>query len=106
MLKGVSPWVLSKNRIFYQGYFLGKLIKNSLVFDVLDRKECFLDHKNEVLKKPRKWKYFKGVSPWFVSKNRIECFLDHKNEVLKKPRKWKYFKGVSPWFVSKNRMFY
>ena len=60
-----------KNRIFYQGYFLGKLIKNSLVFDVLDRKECFLDHKNEVLKKPRKWKYFKGVSPWFVSKNRI-----------------------------------
>ena len=51
--------------------FLGKLIKNSLVFDVLDRKECFLDHKNEVLKKPRKWKYFKGVSPWFVSKNRM-----------------------------------
>ena len=70
-VKGVSPWVLSKNRIFYQGYFLGKLIKNSLVFDVLDRKECFLDHKNEVLKKPRKWKYFKGVSPWFVSKNRM-----------------------------------
>ena len=71
MLKGVSPWVLSKNRIFYQGYFLGKLIKNSLVFDVLDRKECFLDHENEVLKKPRKWKYFKGASPWFLSKNRI-----------------------------------
>ena len=69
--KGVGPWFLSKNRIFYQGYFLGKLIKNSLVFDVLDRKECFLDHKNEVLKKPRKWKYFKGVSPWFVSKNRM-----------------------------------
>ena len=37
-----------------KGIFLGKLIKNSLVFDVLDGKECFLDHKNEVLKKSGK----------------------------------------------------
>ena len=30
--KGVSPWFLSKIRLFYHGYFLGKLIKKSLFF--------------------------------------------------------------------------
>ena len=103
-------------------------------FDILDRKEWFLDLKSEVLQKWKKSKICKGVSPWFLSKNRPfshrflsskesqkescleketcfdildtkECCLDLKSEVLKKWKKWKFFKGVSPWFFSKNRPF-
>ena len=34
-----------------------------IVFYVLDRKECFLDQKNDVLKKSKKSKFSKEVSP-------------------------------------------
>ena len=79
-------------------------------FDILERKKCFLDLKSEVLKKVQKWTFCKGVSSWFLSKNRRfshmfilvnerekerffnildrkECFLDLKSEVLKKVQK-------------------
>ena len=36
--------------------------------DILERKECFLDQKKEVLKQSKKSKSFKGVSPWFRQK--------------------------------------
>ena len=38
-------------------------------FDILYRKECFLDHKREVLKMFKKSTFCKGVSPWFFLKN-------------------------------------
>ena len=34
-------------------------------FDILDRKECFLDLKSEILKKSKKSTFGKVVSPWF-----------------------------------------
>ena len=33
---------------------------------ILDRKEYILEQKKEVSKKPKKSKFSKGVSPWFL----------------------------------------
>ena len=69
---------------------------------VLVKRECFLDTKNNVLKKSKNSTFFKGVSPWFLSKkgnfqllvffskinlksllriilDRKECFPENKN---------------------------
>ena len=43
IFKGVSPWFLSNNPIFDQGYFRGKLSEKRPFFDTLNRKEWFLD---------------------------------------------------------------
>ena len=110
-------------------FFLSKKSQKQTVFNILDRKECFLDLKSEVLKKSNKLTFCKGVSPWFLSKNRPfsymffflskksqkqtvfdildtkECILDLKSEVLIKTRKSTFCKGVSPWFFSKNPPF-
>ena len=67
--KGVSPWFLSKNRPFSHFFFLTKKSQKETFFDILDRKECFLDLKSEVLKNLKKWTFCRGVSPWFLSKN-------------------------------------
>ena len=111
--KGVSPWFLSKNRPFSHFFFWPKKArkKHYLIFWIeKNRKECFLDHKREVLKNSKKSTFCKGVSPWFLSKNRPfshfffwpkkgkkktffdildrkECFLDLKSEVLKNSKK-------------------
>ena len=38
----------------------------SIMFDfVRDKKEGFLDYKNDIIKKSKNWDFFKGVSPWF-----------------------------------------
>ena len=78
----------------------------SIVFYVLDRKECFLDKKSKVLKKSKISNFSKGVSPCFFANNghflrwwylrqssqkrssfeildRKEWFLDKKSQVLR-----------------------
>ena len=37
--------------------------------DLLERKQAFVDYKNKKIKKEKIWDFFKGVSPWFWSKN-------------------------------------
>ena len=37
--KGVSPWILSKNRIFFLFAFFTEILLENNVFDVLERKE-------------------------------------------------------------------
>ena len=66
--KGVSPWFWSKNGRFFHSGFLGKSSHKRLFFDILNRKECFLDRNSEVWKKCKKSKICKGVSPWFFFK--------------------------------------
>ena len=66
--KGVSPWFLSKNRPFSHMFFLSKETQKGIFFDILDRKECFLELKSEVLKTSKKTKFCKGFSPCFLSK--------------------------------------
>ena len=120
--RGVSARFCSKNRTFYHVCFLGKLGKKRSFFDILNKKECFLDQKNGVLEKSKKSTFCKGVSPLFLSKNRLfyhlcflgksskkrsrfdvldkkECFLDRKKETFKKSKKSKFSKGVSPRFL-------
>ena len=110
-------------------FFLSKQSKKETYFDILDSKECFFDLKSETLAKSKKLAFCKGVSPWFLSKNRPfsymfflrkqskketyfdildskECFFDLKSETLAKSKKLAFCKGVSPWFLSKNRPFF
>ena len=46
-----------KNEMFSHRYLLGKLSKIRWFFDILDKKECFLDQKSEFLKKSKKSKF-------------------------------------------------
>ena len=45
-------------------------MSEKIVFDILERKQSFLDEKIEVLTRAKKWTYFKGVCPWILSKFR------------------------------------
>ena len=114
---------------FFKYVFFSKESQKETFFDILDRKEFFLDLKSQVLKKSKKSTFCKRASAWFLSKNRpfsymfffqqnkarnktflifcIEknCFLDLKSQVLKKSRKSTFCKGVSKWLLSKNRPF-
>ena len=68
--KGVSPCFLSKNWPFSHIFFFWpKKSQKETFFYILDRKECFLDLKSEVLKNSKKLTFCKA-SPWFLSKNR------------------------------------
>ena len=94
----------------------------------MERKQSFLDQKIEVLRRAKKWTFFKGVSPWIFSKNPTfsygrfsqksyqktsflilwkekNDFKRKKIKVLKRAKKWTFSKGVSPWIWSKNRTF-
>ena len=61
--KGVSPWFLSKNRTFSYRCFSQKLCHKRSFFNILERKQSFLDRKIEVLTRAKKLTFFKGVSP-------------------------------------------
>ena len=86
--KGVSPWFLSKNRPFPYIFFFSKKSKKKTFFDILDRKECFLDQKRKVLKNSKKSTFCKGVSPWFLCKNRP---FSYKTLFEQKRKKEKFF---------------
>ena len=128
MLQRGQYMVFVKKFTFFLYFFLAKKTRNKQFFYILDRKECFLDLKSEVLIKSGKTTFCKGVSPWFLQKNRPvsymcffskksqkqtvfdildtkESFLDLKSKVLKMSRKSTFCKGVSPWFLSKKRPF-
>ena len=125
IFKGVSAWILSKNRCFSSRGFSQKLCQKRSFFDILDRKQSFFDQTIEVLTGARKWTLFKPVSPWILSKNRTfsdrcfsqelchkrscfdildrkQSFLDQKIEVLTRTKKWTSLKGLSMDFVAKS----
>ena len=64
-----KPW--QKNRMFSRWYFLIKLSQMRLFFDIVDRKECFLDLRREILKAQKNGNFSTKVSPWFLSKIRM-----------------------------------
>ena len=55
---------------FSSSVLLSKESQTETFFNLLDRKECFLDQKGEVLTQSKKSTFCKAVSPWFLSKNR------------------------------------
>ena len=56
---------------FVMGIVFGQIMSEKPFFDILDKKECFLDQTSKVLKQSQKLKFFQRVSPWFLSRNRI-----------------------------------
>ena len=67
--KGVNPWFWSKNGHFSNFFFLGNIGKENDFYDILERKNAFLDYKNQKFKKTKNWHFSKGVNPCFCSKN-------------------------------------
>ena len=45
--KGVSPWIWSKNGIFFHLFISGKIGKKKVFSDILERKNGFPDYENK-----------------------------------------------------------
>ena len=73
--KGVSPWILSKNRTFSYSCYSRKFCQKKSFLNILNKKQSFLDQKMKVLTRAKKWTFSKGVSPWILSKNRTFSYL-------------------------------
>ena len=75
--KGVSPWILSKNRTFSYRRFSQKSYQKRS-FLILWKEKNDFKRKNRSFKKGQKLTFSKWVSPWMLSKNRTfsdRCFL-------------------------------
>ena len=120
--------VLVQKCQFFELFFLGNIFQENVFYDILERKNAFLDYKKINFKKAKNWHFSKGVYPWFWSKNglfsnffslanigqqsvfydileRKKAFLDYKKNNFKKSKNWHFSKGVKPWFWSKNGHF-
>ena len=73
--KGLSTWFLAKIRPSSYIFVLSKQSKKETFFDILDSKERFLVLKSDTLAKSKKSAFCKGVSPWFLSKNRPFSYM-------------------------------
>ena len=62
-------WFWSKNGHYFELLFLGDIDKENFFYDIVKRKNPFLGYENKKLKKWKNWTFFKGVGPWFWSKN-------------------------------------
>ena len=67
--KVVNPWFWSKNGHFSHFFLSGNIGQENVFYDILERKKAFLGYKNKKFKKSKSWHFWKGVSPWFWSKN-------------------------------------
>ena len=113
---------------FFQRSLLGNRGLENILYDILERKNDFLDYKNKKLKKSKNWHFSKDVKPWFWSKNghfsnfvflgsigQANVFYDileqknaslgYKNNNSKQSKNWHFSKGVNSWFLSKNGHF-
>ena len=121
--------VLVQKWPFFQLLFLSNFDQENVFYDILERQNAFLRYKNKKSKKPNKWHFSKGVTPWFWSKNghfsnffflrnlgqesvfnnileRKNAFLGYKNKKFKKSKNWHFSQEVNPWFWSKNGHFF
>ena len=113
--------VLVQKWPFFQLFFLGNISQGNVFYDILKRKNAFLDYKNKKFKKSKNWHFSKGVNPWFWSKNshcsnlfildnivhenviynipeRKNAFPGYKKEKFKKSKNWHFSERVNPWF--------
>ena len=126
--KGVNPCFWSKNGHFSNLFSLGNIGQENFFYDILEGKNVFLGFKNKKFKKSKNWHFFKGLNPWFWSKNghfsnlfflrnigqenffydileQKNAFLGYKNKKFNKSKNWHFSKGVNRWFWSKNGHF-
>ena len=61
--------VLIQKLPFFQNFFLNNIGEENVLYDILERKNAFLGYKNKKFKKSKNGHFFKGVNPWFWSKN-------------------------------------
>ena len=66
--KGVNPCSWSKNGHFSNFVFSGIIGQANVFYDLVERKNAFLDYKKKKVNKSKNWHFFKGVNPWFWSK--------------------------------------
>ena len=86
--KGVSPWILSKNRTFSYCCFLQKLCQKRSFFDIYERKERFWVKKLKYYKGSKNGHFLKGLKHGVLSKNRTFFMgVFHRNYV-RKDRFW------------------
>ena len=67
--------VFLKEIPFSSSVLLSKESQKETFFDLLNSEKCFLDLKSEVLAKSKKSTFCKGVSSWFLSKNRPFSYM-------------------------------
>ena len=70
VFKGLLHGFCQKLELFTMCIFCANEATKDCFFNIVDRKECFLDKKVTFQKKSRKSKFSKGLSPWFLSKSR------------------------------------
>ena len=63
--KEVKPCFWSKNGQFSNFLFWGNIVQENVFYDILERKNSFLDYKNKKFKKSKNWQFSKGANPWF-----------------------------------------
>ena len=51
--KGVNPWFWSKNGHYFNFYFLGNTGQENVFYNILERKNAFLNYKNKKFKKSK-----------------------------------------------------
>ena len=61
--------VLVQKWPFFQLFFFRQYRPENVFYDILERKNAFLDYKNKKFKKSNNRQFSKGVNPWFWSKN-------------------------------------
>ena len=67
--KGVNPWFWPKNCYFSSFFFLGNIGRKNMFNDILEPKNDIVRDKNKNFKQSKNGDFFKGVNPWFWSKN-------------------------------------
>ena len=61
--------VLVQKSHFFRLFFLGNIGQEKAFYDILERKNAFLDYKNKKFKESKNWHFSKRVSPRFLHKN-------------------------------------
>ena len=120
--------VLVQKWPFFQLFFYGNIGQENIFYDILERKNAFLEYKGKKFKNSKSWHFSKGVNPRFWTKNSHfsnflffrqyrpkkcllwysrtkNAFLGDKNKKFKKTKNWHFSKGVNPWFWPKNGHF-
>ena len=120
--------VLDKKWPIFQLFLLRNIGYENVFYDILKRKNAFLEYKNKKFKRSKNWHFSKGVTSWFSSKKGHfskfvflgnmgqenvfydilegkNPFLGYKNEKFKKSKNWHFSKGINVWFWTENGHF-
>ena len=100
--KGVNPWFRSKLAFFCTFLFLSIIGQENVFYNILERKNAFLNYKSSMFKKWKNCDFCKGVNPWFWSKigyfsiffffkdyRRGKCVLRYSRTKKRLPRPYK-----------------